>query len=61
MTLIIIVLILTITIQIHILLKTLWRNKLKDRLLEDQQAITEYERFKMEQEIKELKKQIKNK
>ena len=54
MEIIIIEIIISITIIIHVTLKSIKIRHLQDRLLEDQQAITEYERFKMEQEIKRL-------
>lgn len=59
MEIIIIEIIISITIIIHVTLKSIKRRHLQDRLLEDQQAITEYERFKMEQEIKRLEEKNK--
>ena len=59
MEIIIIEIIISITIVIHFFLKSIKRQHLQDRLLEDQQAITEYERFKMEQEIKQLEEENK--
>lgn len=44
-------------IRIHIFLKELRRRQLKDKLLEDEQALAEYARWKMEQEIKEQNKE----
>lgn len=59
MEIIIIEIIISITIIIHFTLKSIKRRHLQDRLLEDQQAITEYERFKMKQEIKRLEEENK--
>ena len=50
--------IIIISISLHKLLKKWWRTIKQDRLLDDTQAIREYERAKMEKEIEELKKEI---
>lgn len=53
------IIIVIITIALHKLLIGLWRTIKKDRLLDDTQVLREYERAKMEAEIKELKEEIK--
>lgn len=55
----IIICIIIVTISLHKLLKGWWRQIKKDRLLDDTQALREYERAKMEAEIEELKKEVK--
>ena len=51
--------IIIVTISLHKLIKGWWRQNKKDRLLDDTQALKEYERAKMEAEIEELKKELK--
>ena len=47
------IMILLTFIKVHQFLKDLRRKQLQDKLLEDNQALAEYARWKMEQEIKE--------
>ena len=56
---IIIIIILIVTLIVHLSLKHKWRQVLKDKLLEDEQQIKEYEKIKIQNELEMLKEENK--